>query len=88
VVQFLGAALFAVFFLLIKPSTREFVLASVAGGMDWMNSWAPFSFIVVAVLIAAPIVSIFLIRTWPVHVEPENPMAKYRRDPMQEPDEF
>jgi hypothetical protein len=36
----------------------------------------------------APIVAIYLIKTWPVHVEPENPMAKYRRGDDVVDDEF
>ena len=84
--MFLGSALFAVFFLAIAPASRMFILASLAGGGAWFASWAPFSFILIALLLAAPMVSIFLVKTWPVHVEPENPMAKYRRDPLDDMD--
>jgi hypothetical protein len=85
---FLGAILFALIFLFLAPASRAFLHSSLSGGAAWMISWAPFSFILLAILIAAPIVSIFLIRTWPAHVEPENPMAKYRRDPLEDSNEF
>jgi hypothetical protein len=83
---FLGACLFALVFILIAPPSRAFIFAHIAGAGDWLMSWAPFSFILVAILIAAPMVAIYVIRTWPEHVEPENPMAKYRRDPLDDID--
>jgi len=71
---------------MIAPPSRAFVLSSLAGGAAWITHWAPFSFILLAILVAAPVVSIIIVRTWPVHVEPENPMAKYRRDPLDDID--
>ena len=85
--MFLGSTLFALFFLFLAPSTRAFILGSLAGGSAWLASWAPFSYILLAIAIAAPIVSIHMIRSWPAHVEPENPMAKYRRDPLEDVDD-
>jgi len=73
--MFLGSALFALVFLLIAPASRAFLVGSVSGGSAWFWSWAPFSFILAAVVLVAPFVSIYLIRTWPEKVEPENPMA-------------
>ena len=82
--MFLGACLFALFFIMLAPPTRNFILTHLAGAGGWLVAWAPISFILVAILIAAPIVSLILVHTWPVHEEPENPMAKYRRDPLDE----
>ncbi len=84
--MFLGSALFALFFLLLAPGPRAFMVASLASGSAWLWSWAPLSFILVAIVIAAPIIAIHMIRSWPAHVEPENPMAKYRREPVYEDD--
>jgi hypothetical protein len=81
---FLGACLFALVFIMLAPPTRTFVLTHLTGAAEWLMAWAPISFILVAILIAAPIISVILVRTWPEHVEPENPMAKYRRDPLDE----
>jgi hypothetical protein len=86
--MYLGSFLFAMFFVMIAPPSRNFMLKSMAVGGAWMMNWAPFSFILLAILIAAPMAAIHLIRSWPKHVEPENPMAKYRRDPLYEADEL
>jgi hypothetical protein len=72
---------------MIAPASRAFIVASLSGVADWMVSWAPFSFLLLAILLVAPIAAIYLIKTWPVHVEPENPMAKYRREDVVD-DEF
>lgn len=82
--MFLGACLFALVFILIAPPARAFLFAHLTGGAEWLKAWAPFSFILLAILIVAPLVAFYIMRTWPVHVEPENPMAKYRRDPLDE----
>ncbi len=84
--MFLGSALFALFFLLIAPGSRAFMLASVTGASAWLWSWSPLSFILLAIVIAAPFVSIHMVRSAPLHVEPENPMAKYRKDPLDDED--
>jgi hypothetical protein len=84
--MFLGSALFALVFLLIAPASRTFIVGSLAGGSAWLWSWAPLSFILLIIVIVAPLVSIHMIRSWPAHVEPENPMAKYRRDPLDDDD--
>jgi len=84
--MFIGACLFVLIFLLISPPSRAFLLASMTGTSAWIASWAPFSYILLAIAAVAPIVGIYIIKSWPVHVEPENPMAKYRREPVDEGD--
>ena len=37
-------------------------------------------YIAIGLLVAAPILSVILVKSWPQRVDPENPMAKYRRD--------
>jgi hypothetical protein len=76
----IGIGLFVLVMILIAPASRAFLVANVSASADWMAKWAPFSFILLALLLAAPVVGIYLMKTWPVHVEPENPMAKYRRE--------
>jgi hypothetical protein len=83
----IGSLLFVLTFVLIAPASRAFIVTSLTGVSTWMVSWAPFSFLLLMILLAAPIVAVYLIKTWPVHVEPENPMAKYRREPVDE-DQF
>ena len=76
----IGVVLFVLVMILIAPASRAFLGTCVAGFSAWMVHWAPFSFVILAILMAAPVVGIYLIKTWPVHVEPENPMTKYRRE--------
>jgi hypothetical protein len=74
--------------MLIAPKSRAFLAANLDSVGGFMMSWAPFSFVLAAIILAAPFVSIYLIKTWPAKVEPENPMAKYRRDPLDDPTEL
>jgi len=76
----LGACLFVLMFILMKSSNQAFLLASFTSAGDWLASWAPFSYLFVALFVAAPFIAIYVIKTWPEHEEPENPMAKYRRE--------
>lgn len=78
--MFLGAGLFVLIMILIAPASRVFLVACLTSALAWMHSWAPFSFVLLAILAVSPFAAIYLIKTWPVHVEPENPMSKYRRE--------
>ena len=74
----IGAVLFALIFILLKSSVRQAIGASLASGADWIVSAAPFSFIVVILVLMAPIASFILMKRWPKVQEPENPMARYK----------
>jgi len=76
----IGACAFVLVFILIAPSSRAFIAASLGSVGVWLYSWAPLSFVLLTILLAAPIISVYLVKTWPVQHEPENPMAKYRRE--------
>jgi hypothetical protein len=78
--MFAGAVLLAVIFMLLMPQTRNGLMSSLTWAGNWFVAWAPFSFIIVVVIfVVAPIASYFIIKSWPQTVEPENPMAKYRK---------
>src|ERR1035437_5749611 len=79
-VMYIGLILFILFFVMIMPDSQAFLLASAAGVSAWIAAWAPFSYILLLILVAASVASIHLMRTWPQRVDPENPMAKYRRE--------
>ena len=83
----LGICGFVLVMIMIAPKSQAFVLNSVMAAGAWIMAWAPLSFFLLALLLMAPLVGIYLMKTWPVHVEPENPMAKYRREPV-DTDEF
>jgi hypothetical protein len=79
-VMFIGAGLFLLLFVLIAPQSRTFVagLATAAGA--FMTAWAPFSYVLALILVALPFVVMYMVHTAPPRVDPENPMAKYRRE--------
>ena len=76
----IGLILFILVFLAIMPQSQAFLLASAASVGAWIAAWAPFSYLLLLILPAASFAGIHLMRTWPQAVEPENPMAKYRRE--------
>jgi hypothetical protein len=78
--MFKGATLFAASFLLIAPQSRNFLAGVFAGTLENLNKWAPFSYLAMLLLLAAPVVSVIVVRSWPQRVDPENPMAKYNRE--------
>jgi len=46
--------------------------------LAWLHAWAPVSYLLIALVLAAPIASLKIMHSWPKHVEPEDPMARYR----------
>lgn len=78
--MFKGATLFALSFVLIAPQSRNFLVGVFAGTIETLNKWAPISYLLALALVAAPVVSIIMVKSWPARVEPENPMAKYNRE--------
>lgn len=77
---FLGAILFVLIFVMIAPQTRIFLLGLATGAGVWIADWAPFSYILLLILLAAPFAGMHLVRTAPLRVDEENPMAKYRKE--------
>lgn len=71
---FLGA------FLMIAPQSREFLFSHLTSAGERIHAWAPFSYIAVMLFLIAPFASMYLVRKWPAKPEPEDPMAKYKKD--------
>jgi hypothetical protein len=78
--MFLGAILFVLLFVLIAPQSRIFLLGLATGAGVWIAEWAPFSYVLLLILLAASFAGMYLVHTWPQRVDEENPMAKYRRE--------
>jgi len=74
----LGPALFFLVIILIAPSSRALIGVWMADAGKWMASWAPFSYILLMLLLIAPFVSLLIMHRWPKIPEPENPLAKYK----------
>ena len=71
---------FLVFFLLIAPKTRAMFTGWMSDFGSWVVNWAPFSYLIVGLVLAAPVAAAMLMIRWPKPVEPENPLAKYKYD--------
>ena len=66
--------------MLIAPQSQAFLLGLATGAGAFLTAWAPFSYIFLLILLAAPCVGMYIVHTWPQRVDEENPMAKYRRE--------
>ncbi len=75
-----ATAAFLIFFLLIAPKSRALLAGWMGDAQVWTVAWAPFSYLIIAFLVVAPIASLFLMAHWPKPVEPENPLAKYKHE--------
>ncbi len=82
----LGAILFLVFFLLIAPQTRGMITGMLGQSGDWISNYAPFSYILLSLIAAAGVFSLNLMLRWPKIPEPDNPLAKYKRDELADVD--
>ena len=74
----LGPIIFLVFFLLIAPKTRAMISGMLGNSGDWITHYAPFSYVVLALLVVAGFVSMNLMVKWPKTPEPDNPLARYK----------
>jgi hypothetical protein len=83
--MYLGLVLFLLTFILLAPQTRGYLNTVFVGLAAFMTGWAPYSYLLMLILLGALFAGLYLIHSWPAHVEPESPMAKYRREaPVEE----
>ena len=75
-----GTVAFTILILLIAPKTRAMLAGWMDGAQNWTVAWAPFSYLIIAFLIMAPLAAMVLMVKWPKPVEPENPLAKYKHE--------
>jgi len=52
--MFLGAFLFILLFVMIAPQSQAYVLGLAGGAGTWIAAWAPFSYILLLILLVAP----------------------------------
>jgi hypothetical protein len=79
-----ATAAFLVAFLMIAPKTRALLSGWMGDAGNWVIAWAPFSYIIVACVIVAPVAALLLMMKWPKPVEPENPLARYKHEDVVE----
>ena len=82
----LGAVLFLILFLLIAPQTRAMITGMLGQSGDWITNWAPFSYVILMLIAVSGIFSMYLMTRWPKIPEPENPLAKYKKDDLADPE--
>ena len=75
---------FLIFFLLIAPKTRALILGWMNDAGAWVTNWAPFSYLIIVLAIAAPLAAAMLMIKWPKVPEPENPLARYKHEDVLE----
>lgn len=79
-----ATAAFAVFFILINPKAKALLGTWMGDAGNWIGAWAPFSYLVIALAIMAPVAAFLLMLKWPTVQEPENPLARYKYDDVVE----
>ena len=78
--MFLRPALFLLVFVLIAPQSRSYLGLCLASAGKWISAWSPFSYILLLMLPIAGLASVYIVQKWPERIEPESPMAKYRKE--------
>jgi hypothetical protein len=77
-IRYLGCVLFGLAFLVLSAKSSGALGAKMDATFDWIQDWAPFSYIILLAVVVAPVASLMIMRSWPEHKEPEDPMAKYK----------
>jgi hypothetical protein len=75
---YLGCILFALMFVVMQSQANGSLAARMSQTFAWLHDWAPFSYLIILIIVAAPAVAVKIINSWPKREEPENPMAKYK----------
>jgi hypothetical protein len=78
--MFLRPAIMLLVFVLIAPQSRAYLGAHLTDVGQWIHAWAPLSYLLLLMLPAAGLASALMVKRAPLREEPENPMAKYRKD--------
>jgi len=75
-----GPLLFLIFFAFMSATVREKTANVIGTITHWINLYQPMSYLVVIVVILAPLLSFFLVAYWPRTQEPENPLLRYKNE--------
>jgi len=77
---YIGCILFALMFYVITSKSNGSMGQRMDATFTWLHAWAPFSYLIILIVLAAPVVSMKIVASWPKQQEPEDPMAKYRHN--------
>ncbi|MGA2146851.1 MAG: hypothetical protein ABSH49_18020 [Bryobacteraceae bacterium] len=78
-----AALAFLFIFVLMMPQIRVPLFERLGGAGDWIGKWAPFSYIVLALFLAATIAALVIMIKWPAPPKPEDPLAKYKKQDIE-----
>jgi hypothetical protein len=84
---YIGCVIFGLFFLVMTSQQNGTFQARMEGTLHWLHAWAPFSYLIIAIVLFSPVAMMKVMNAWPERKEPEDPMAKYRRQAEQGLDE-
>ena len=76
--QYLGLGLFIAVFAMLMPSSRAMLGNALTGAIEFIVNYAPFSYIVLAVILIVPVVAAIMVMNVEPPPEPENPLARYK----------
>ena len=74
----LGTIVFGLFFLFLSSAARKMIFGVFTGAGDWIDKWAPYSYIGLALVVLVPAIAAIVLIKWPEPPEPENPLARYK----------
>jgi hypothetical protein len=80
---YIGCVLFGLFFLVMSAQQNGSLQNRIEGTMHWLHAWAPFSYVIILIVLLSPVIMLKVMNSWPKREEPEDPMAKYRRQAAQ-----
>jgi len=74
----LGTVVFALFFVLLASTPRKMIWGVITSAGEWIDKWAPYSYIGLALVVLIPAIAALVLIKWPEPPEPENPLARYK----------
>jgi hypothetical protein len=75
---YLGCILFGLMFMVMTAQSNGTLAQRMEQTFSWIHGWAPFSYIIILLVLVSPVVMLKIINSWPKREEPVNPMSKYR----------
>jgi hypothetical protein len=75
---YIGCILFGLMFVIMAAQSDGSLQQRIDHTFAWIHGWAPFSYLIILLILISPVIMLKVMNSWPKRVEPENPMAKYR----------
>jgi hypothetical protein len=75
---YLGCILFGLMFMVMTAQSNGTLQERMDHTFAWIHGWAPFSYIIIALILVSPVIMLKVMNSWPKREEPVNPMRKYK----------